>query len=274
MERKFVVRYQGGSGGFLVAWLLQLAHDTRGAKSPSYVVDALNCFPLILKDKPVEWKKYELTPPDMGVLCNSFYDLCKNYFDVLSLEKDVHILLQRTINNDAKLYSASDFRMRIKYYFCNYVWRKATHEDGIAKPWKYDGDNIIDIITLSDLLFNPNKVLFITTPYKFLRLCEDEKVCGELNYESLVDPRGSAFLSPSIYTGNFEKNIYITGIINNYKDKLNTFPIESIWKGTWQKHIEKFIGRELTAHQIQVCQLLINRWLYVTPQRIKDEFNI
>jgi|APSaa5957512493_1039668.scaffolds.fasta_scaffold00060_38 hypothetical protein len=269
MERKFVVRYQGGSGGFLVSWLLQLAHDQRKSKSPSHAVDALNRFPLTLKNKPLEWKNHELTPPDIGILCNSFYDLYENHFDGFLLEKDVHELLQRTINKDTKLYSVADFRMRVKYYHCNYIIRRQASNPlwGIAagepveEPWIYDGDNIMDIIKLSDLLFDPSKVLFVTTPYKFLRLCEDEKVCGEINYEDL-------------YTGNFERNIYITDILNNYKNKLNMFPIESIWEGTWQEHIEKFINRELTAHQIQVCKLLIGRWLYVTPQSIKDEFNI
>jgi hypothetical protein len=230
MERKFVVRYQGASGGFLVSWLLQLAHDQRKSKSPSHAVDALNRFPLTLKNKPLEWKNHELTPPDIGILCNSFYDLYENHFDGFLLEEDVHELLQRTINKDTKLYSVADFRMRVKYYFCNYVLRRQASNPlwGIAagspeeEPWIYDGDNIMDIIKLSDLLFNPNKVLFV----------------------------------------------------NNYKNKLNMFPIESIWEGTWQEHIEKFINRELTAHQIQVCKLLIGRWLYVTPQSIKDEFNI
>ena len=260
--RKYVVWYQGGSGGFLLCWLLQLAHDDRGAKSPSHVIDALNCFPLILKDNTIEWKKYELTPPDIGLLCNTFHNLYKDH-----IEEDVYELLQRIINRDITLYSDTDFRIRIKFYFCNYVWRRATAvsmEKSSAADFgarlKHEG-NLLSIIKLSDLLFDPDKVLFITAPYKFLRLCEDEKVCGIGDLESS-------------YSGNFERNIYITPIINNYKDKLNIFPIESVWEGTWQQYIEQFLNRQLTPHQQQVCQLLISRWLYVTPQNIKDEFNI
>ena len=243
MERKFVVRYQGGSGGFLVAWLLQLAHDFRGAKSPSHVIDALNCFPLTLVDKPLEWKAKEITPPDNGILCNYFYPVINKPMQVL--EKHAKAVLQRTLVSDTTITSTYDMEARIRYYFCNYVWKKIPVDNDTST---YD-IGIAQLIAETDIIFGRNHTVFVTAPQKFISMCQKEKV-----------------------SGNTEKDIYMSDIINNYK--LNTFPIESIWGNTWKTHLEEILSRELTAHQIQVCELLISRWLYVTPQNIKDEFNI
>ena len=95
MERKFVVRYQGGSGGLLVAWLLQLAHDFRGAKSPSHVIDALNCFPSTLVDNPTAWKDKEIIPPDVGILCNYFYPVTNK--PIWALEKYANAILHLSL---------------------------------------------------------------------------------------------------------------------------------------------------------------------------------
>jgi hypothetical protein len=243
MERKFVIRYQGGSGGFLVAWLLQLAHDFRGAKSPSHVVDALNCFPHSLVNDPSLWKSKEITPPDIGLLCNYFYPIIDK--PINDLEQLAHNVLQRTIVSDTTIKSTYDMEARIRYYFCNYVWKKIPEDNN---PSAYDIDTA-HLVAETDIIFGRNHTVFVTAPRKFISMCQEEKV-----------------------SGNTEKNIYMTDIINNYK--LNTFPIESIWEDTWKTHLEEILSRELTAHQIQVCKLLISRWLYVTPQNIKDEFNI
>ena len=243
MERKFVVRYQGGSGGFLIAWLLQLAHDFRGAKSPSHVVDALNCFPHSLADDPSLWKSKEITPPDIGILCNYFYPIIDK--PISDLEQRAHNVLQRTVVSDTTITSTYDMETRIRYYFCNYVWKKIPEDNN---PSAYDIDTA-QLITETDIIFGRNHTVFVTAPRKFVSMCQKEKV-----------------------SGNTEKDIYMTDLINNYK--LNIFPIESIWENTWKTHLEEILSRELTAHQIQVCKLLISRWLYVTPQNIKDEFNI
>ena len=243
MERKFVVRYQGGSGGFLVAWLLQLAHDFRGAKSPSHVIDALNCFPHSLVKDPTLWKSKEITPPDIGLLCNYFYPIIDK--PISDLEQRAHKVLQRTLVSDTTITSTYDMEARIRYYFCNYVWKKIPEDNN---PSAYDIDTA-QLIAETDIIFGRNHTVFVTAPRKFISMCQKEKV-----------------------SGNTEKDIYMSDIINNYK--LNTFPIESIWGNTWKTHLEEILSRELTAHQIQVCELLISRWLYVTPQNIKDEFNI
>ena len=243
MERKFVVRYQGGSGGFLVAWLLQLAHDFRGAKSPSHVIDALNCFPHSLVKDPTLWKSKEITPPDIGLLCNYFYPIIDK--PISDLEQRAHKVLQRTLVSDTTITSTYDMEARIRYYFCNYVWKKIPVDNDTST---YDID-IAQLIAETDIIFGRNHTVFVTAPQKFISMCQKEKV-----------------------SGNTEKDIYMSDIINNYK--LNTFPIESIWGNTWKAHLEEILSRELTAHQLQVCELLISRWLYVTPQNIKDEFNI
>ena len=243
MERKFVIRYQGGSGGFLVAWLLQLAHDFRGAKSPSHVIDALNCFPHSLVKDPTLWKSKEITPPDIGLLCNYFYPIIDK--PISDLEQRAHKVLQRTLVSDTTITSTYDMEARIRYYFCNYVWKKIPEDNN---PSAYDIDTA-QLIAETDIIFGRNHTVFVTAPRKFISMCQKEKV-----------------------SGNTEKDIYMSDIINNYK--LNTFPIESIWGNTWKTHLEEILSRELTAHQIQVCELLISRWLYVTPQSIKDEFNI
>ena len=134
---------------------------------------------------------------------------------------------------------------RIRYYFCNYVWKKIPEDNN---PSAYNIDTA-QLIAETNIIFGRNHTVFVTAPQKFISMCQEEKV-----------------------SGNTEKDIYMTDIINNYK--LNTFPIESIWEDTWKTHLEEILSRELTAHQLQVCKLLIGRWLYVTPQSIKDEFNI
>jgi len=265
MERKFVVRYQGGSGGFLVAWLLQLAHDTRGAKSPSHVVDALNCFPPILKDKPLEWKDKEIIPPDIGILCNYFYPVIDK--PIWVLEKYANAILNRIYHNNVSKWLGSmyDIEARIRYYFCNNIWKRVPRES-LHKLHEISNTTIDDVVTsellaMSNIIFDKSSIIFVTASQKFITMAQKEKKCGIARSIKRIEMHQ-----------HVEKDIYMTDIINNYK--LNTFPIESIWENTWKAHLEEILSRELTAHQIQVCKLLISRWLYVTPQNIKDEFNI
>jgi len=267
MERKFVIRYQGGSGGFLVAWLLQLAHDTRGAKSPSHVVDALNCFPHSLVKDPILWKSKEITPPDIGLLCNYFYPITNKPIQVL--EKHAEALLKRIHDNDNSnwKYSLFDIETRTRYYFCNVIWkrvpRRSLHQLHEIANTTINDVNISELMSMSNIIFDRNKIVFVTASQKFITMAQKEKKCGIAR----------SFKNIEIHK-NEDKDIYITDIINNYKGNLNIFPIESVWEGTWKTHLEEILSRELTAHQIQVCELLISRWLYVTPQSIKDEFNI
>ena len=175
------------------------------------------------------------------------------------LEQFVHKILQRTLVSDTTIKSTYDLKARIRYYFCNYVWKKIPEDNN---PSAYDIDTT-QLIAETDIIFGRNHTVFVTAPQKFITMAQKEKNCGIANSFKRIEMHK-----------NEDKDIYITDIINNYKGKLNIFPIESAWEGTWKEHIEKILNRELTAHQIQVCKLLINRWLYVTPQNIKDEFNI
>ena len=135
-----------------------------------------------LKDNSIEWKKTEITPPDIGIMCNSFYIVTDEPYK--QLYSRANKLLQRVSNRDKKIYSVYDIQYRrLKYYFCNYIWRRATGEPEMIKPWdpsiyeNYDV-NLTSLLKITDLLYDPSRVFFITAPLKFLRLCEKEKNCG------------------------------------------------------------------------------------------------
>jgi len=257
MEKKYIVRYQGGSGGFLVAWLLQMTVQSDCFDS------ALQCFHHSLKNNPIQWKNYEITPPNIAVLCNSFapdyvianYQERINSFLIYDLEK--------IINNDIRIDSDWTLQKVLKAYLINEIFKKVL--------WNVFDENIdnlsINVELLEEikkynaLLYTNSKNLLITAPQQFIKIANQTKAGtanGEIKYCGLDD---SNYIN---YSATF----------NKYKDKLNLFPIESVWKGDWQDYIEKFIGKKLTPHQSHRCLTIISRWLEIQPTEIKKYINL
>lgn len=259
MEKKYVVRYQGGSGGFLVAWLLQMSIN-----SDCYS-DALKCFHHSLKDNGLQWKNYEITPPNIGMLCNSFLP---DKAELINEESVffVNSLLNKIINNDTRIDSSWTMKHAIKAYLNNELYKKMHSEFDSAKVTIPNIELLEKVKGYNKLLFTGSKNLLITAPKQFIVLANSTKAGtynGKVDYSGIGPDKGFKFNS-----------IYITPILNKHKDKLNLFPIESIWEGGWQEHLEKFIGRELTPHQKHRCLTIISRWLEIQPTAIKEFINL
>lgn len=244
MEKKYVVRYQGGSGGFLVAWLLQMTVQSDCFDS------ALQCFHHSLKNNSIEWKNYEITPPNIAVLCNSFFPdrtLEKNH-----IVKYINSNIEKIANDDSSIDSYDTLQTILKCYLNNEVYRETTsiYKSKFSSPL----DELLDNIwTYSRIVYSSNSNLFVTSSEDFINLANQTKASG---------------------TYNLPNHTYISPILNKYKDKLNLFPIESVWKGGWQDYIEKFIGKKLTPHQRHRCLTIISRWLEIQPTEIKKYINL
>lgn len=259
MEKKYVVRYQGGSGGFLVAWLLQMSIN-----SDCYN-DSLQCFHHSLKNDALQWKNYEITPPNIGMLCNSFLPdkVVENEEEAVFL---VNSLLNKIINNDTRIDSSWTMKHAIKAYLNNELYKKMHSEFDNAKVAIPNIELLEKVKEYNKLLFTSSKNLLVTAPKQFIVLANNTKAGifhGKVDYCGIDPDKGYKFNST-----------YITPILNKHKDRLSLFPIESIWEGGWQEHLEKFTGKELTPHQKHRCLTIISRWLEIQPVEIKKFLRI
>jgi hypothetical protein len=253
-HRDYVVWYQAGSGGFLVSWLVQLVIDE------SLIDQALYCFPEVLRDTPLTWKDYEITPPTVALLCNLFHNTTND-----DVAKATYMSLARLKSGNKRITSALEGEQRLKFFFYNYVWKCANYK---KKPWNpytykhYDG-TLDHIIRLSDILYNPTKTIIVSAPTWFTKLCQSTK--AGLNDYGKIEYCG--------YAG-IDKTYYIGPTVKKFSKELLTFNTESIWEGTWKRELEKIFKITLSASQIKKCQRLIDRWLYISPEPIRRKLNI
>lgn len=271
MEKKYVVRYQGGSGGFLVAWLLQMTVQSDCFDS------ALQCFHHSLKNNPIQWKNYEIVPPDIA-----FHSTTTRK---LKLNAQLRSLIEKIINNDT---SISHNSLIIKQDFFSYVYTYHTknfHENNcfqdmsrVANFIDYDSHLIEKMKEHVKLLYTLEKNIFVTAPITFIKLANRTKAFSYAEYDDSSD---FTFFCRHDFDNNYY-NVTDTEmsidtyfeILNEYQDKIKLFPIESIWHGDWNEHLEKCIGKKITPHQEHRCRTIISRWLEIQPEEIKKGFNL
>ena len=115
MDKHYIVWYKALGGGLITSWLFQLCVNHKSLN------EALNVFPVDLKDNNSNWFKYEKVPPNVGVISNGLYP--NTYYNTSNYELYATQALDDLFNsNGDSIYTL--LRARIKYYLTNFVWGK------------------------------------------------------------------------------------------------------------------------------------------------------
>ena len=250
-KRKYVVRYQGGSGGFVVAWLLQLAIN------PELLNTALGCFPIQLRSNSYEWGNYEITPNQIGVHSNNIWENNKKWTHEQLIEQSRRTLTKISQSNTI-IENYMEMKDRMRYYYNNYVFFRVN----FLQTEKYKNQNFSlssdEFHEITNLLFERDSVIVVNPPRWYIQECEKTK--GFQFEDGTTD-----FCGPDQTRG-----FYINDILPEFQDKLMIFNTESIWNGAWQDEIESILSKKLSDIESYACQQLVKRWLYVSPKSIRD----
>ena len=239
-KKKYVVWYNGGAGGFFVSWLIQVC------LFPNDLSLSLKVFPLKITNNSKQWRKYEKTPKNVNVLCNSFYPI--SYYKV-----DSDVLTQQTLDSvrhdGSSIYDL--FHCRIKLFLVNYVYQSG-HVNTTDFNWINKNKDKFDLYdqelvkNATDILFDLKKNIFVCAPEKYIELAAHSK---KFRY----------------YESNLNEILY------RNKD-LKIFNIDSIWKNYYVKELEKILGTTLNINQIYAVKTLVDRYMDIMPLNMKQYF--
>jgi hypothetical protein len=240
--KKYVVWYKGGSGGFFVSWLLQTAID------PTLLDCALDVFPVSLGNDHKLWRSYERTPIDVGLLCNVFHP---NTYYSIDLESETRRVFESIISGNNDNFDTL-LNCRVKFYLTNYVYH-AGHvtsqklSEVTQHPEKYHLHDIDYIKQITDILLDASKNIFIKAPERYLELASQTKNC---RYSRTP----------------------INELIAEYPVKY--FSLETVWQGGWEHEVSKILGTPLSPDAILAGSKLVDRYLEIMPQPLKEFCNV
>jgi len=240
-KKEYVVWYKSGAGGFLVSWLIQIC------LFPNNLPLSLEVFPLKIKNNSKQWKKYEKTPNNVMILCNSFYPT--SYYKMNS-----DALTQQTLDklrcHGSSIYDL--FHCRIKLFLVNYVYQSG-HVKSTDFKWinqnkdKFNLYNQELVKNATDILFDLKKNIFVCAPEKYVELAAQSKKCR--HYESNLNE-----------------------ILSKNKD-CKIFHIDTIWKNTYIEELEKILEITLDTTQIYAVKSLVDRYMDIMPPNLKQYCN-
>jgi hypothetical protein len=245
-KKQYVVWYNGGSGGFITSWLIQLCLD------PSKLPNAFENFPDALKKKHSIWRRYEQVPPNVGLMCNAFD--CRVYYD--NNKNHTRKILDRLISTDtSSVYEL--FYCRSKYFLVNHVYEKgnATNEDYqrySKEIEKYQTADINYFKAQTDILFEPDKIIFVHAPIEYQRIAQQTKQSRDISFDI-----GDALAE---YSG------------------LNCFEIRSIWDQTYIQNLERVLNQKVSVESQKAIKVLVDHYLSISPPALRkyceEEWNI
>ena len=252
--KKYVVWYQGGSGGFITAWLLQLAHNHE-------LFDmALRNFPLELSKSPVSWNTYEIIPPDIGVQNNHFHE--NKYLSKDEYVRQTTYSLNRLAYEQKEIQDLKDIRRtRINYILNNYIFDCVKQFDGPKLDYIYEDKSCrthlknipIDLFySLSDILYDKSKVIIVSAPTWYMTLCSETKA----SVDASIGCENSVF--------------HISNMLIDYSSKLKIFNISSIWNDNYINEIENLLNISMNKNQKNACHQLVKRYMDIMPKNIKE----
>jgi len=240
-KKKYVVWYPGGSGGFIVSWLLQLALD------PSCIELAYKNFPDLLESKHEDWRRYESIPPDVGLLCNTLSSNLQYQTNVDNYSTDIIKIL---LNGNTSIYDL--FYSRVKYYLTNHVY-KTGHTS--PEQYTYFTENPDEFLIndmnhfkkMTDVIFDTTRAIFVHAPLEYQALSQQIK--KSVNYA-----------------------LDVKTLLNPYPH-LKTLDILGIYNGSYKQELENILNRKLTIDQIDACDMLVNRYIQISPLEFKDYYS-
>lgn len=238
-QKKYVVWYRAGAGGFLVSWLIQVALD------PTSLDDALEVFPLSLIDQHGRWKMHERTPPDVGLLCNLFHPNAYYDIDTVASTRDLlDAMMHRKHPKINDLLAA-----RIKFYLINFVYRSghirlAEYHKVKKDPVAYRLHDQDHVRQMTDILFEPDRNIFVIAPEPYLEMASKIKNCRY--YKSLVDQT-----------------------LLDYPD-IKIFHFEKVWQKGYIEELERLLGISLDDEQRLAGDRLVERYMSVMPKKMRE----
>lgn len=249
-ERKqYVIWYNGGSGGFMVSWMVQLCID------PTKLNLAFENFPNTLKDNNLVWQKYEKVPPNVGLMCNAFSMSIIGgdvHTDQLSCVKK---LLNKIVNNQpGEIYET--FRMRAKYFLVNHVYGKghATTEDYnlySSNIEKYGTNDVNYFKKQTNVLFELDKHIFVRSPMEYQQIAQKTKQSRNISFDD--------------------------SILDHYPT-LKCFQIRAIWEQTYIAELEKVIGKKISTDSQHAIKVLVDHYIDISPPELRkyceEQWNI
>jgi hypothetical protein len=241
-NKHYAVWYIGGSGGYIVSWLLQLCID------PELLPIALDNFDLSIDTKNKQWKSFEDVPPNIGIVANAFYS--KNTTNADIINSQTITLLTNIISSTENSFNKT-LPARIKYFLTSYVWGKSsfninekTHLANSKQFKLINNPLILDQYTTP--VFNADKSIFVIAPKEFTSISLESKTT-----HTLIDYN-------------------IENIIISFERHLKIFYTSNIWKDSYIENLERITNKQLTPRAIAACNVLVKRWLLVQPKLVKE----
>jgi hypothetical protein len=241
-KKQYVVWYNGGSGGFITSWLIQLCID------PSLLDRAFENFPGKLKTDHLSWQKYEQVPPNVGLLCNSF-DPHAYYVDIKDHAKGI---LNKIISNDSSnIYDL--FYCRSKYFLVSHVYQQGNTT--IEKYKKYSSNLTYDKTYFkqqTDILFDATKNIFVRAPIEYQKIAQKTKQSRNISFD-------------------------MESVLIDYPT-LKCFNIQSIWQRKYFSELEKVLDQSVNIKSQQVINKLVDHYLNIAPTELRkyceEQWNI
>jgi hypothetical protein len=238
-KKQYVVWYNGGSGGFITAWLIQLCID------PSKLNNAFENFPSVLKSDRLDWQRFEKVPPNVGLLSNAFHTGTYYTVDIKKYAKE--ILNKIVTNNTLSVYDL--FYCRSKYFLVNHVYEKghATNEDYqrySKEIEKYQTADINYFKTQTDILFESDKIIFVHAPIEYQRIAQQTKRSRDISLD-------------------------LGDLLINYPT-LKCFKIQSIWNQSYISNLERVLNQTITPESQRAIKKLIDHYINISPIELRN----
>jgi hypothetical protein len=235
-EKKYVIWYNGGSGGFITAWLVQLCLE------PDRLSEAQENFPTVLEHNQAAWQRYEKVPPDVGLLCNT---LEPNLYYNIDNTQYAKSTIDRMIKGNSSVYDL--FFCRSKYFLVNHVYQQGhtpTHRYGCVKKHLPDCTNVDFFKNLTDILFDVNKNIFVHAPAEYQRISQKIKQSRQIQFD-------------------------VKTLATSYPE-LKIFETRTIWQGTYIQELEKVLERKISDQSQHACAILLDRYFKISPPELKN----
>ena len=235
-QKDFVVWYNGGSGGFIISWLIQVALN------PDALQNAYLNFPVSLKDNHSQWKKYECIPDQVGLLCNVLDPSLYYQIDRSQYAKQI---LSKIDGQPHNIYD--NFFCRSKFYLTNYIHGRGhtsldDWKDVGSAPEKFGLDNQKHFQTITDVLFDPKKCIFVCAPVEYQALAQKTKGSRNIDFD-------------------------LTSVITDFPI-LKKVDIRHVWQKQHISMIEQIIERKLPVVSRNACNRLVDHYLSVAPTEL------
>lgn len=235
-----MVWYNGGSGGFITSWIIQLCID------PTKLNNAFENFPDVLKkdrSKWQRWQRYEKVPPNVGLMCNAFHP---NVYYTINTKDYANEILNKITTNTSGVYDL--LACRSYYFLVNHVYEKGHATDKDYQQYskeieKYRTADINYFKTQTDILFELDKIIFVHAPVEYQQIAQQTKQSRDISFD-------------------------INDVLINYP-KLKCFEIRSIWNQTYISNLEQLLGQKITLKSQKAIKKLIDHYINIAPTELR-----